>query len=155
MLTPLITAIHVITIVLWIGGVSFVTIIVFPMLLRMEGFLEKVMFFQGVEHRFAKLAKIYVAIAGITGFLILHLNNEYSLLFTSEGLGITLMLIAWVFYVLVLLFEKRIFLRLFSQPEKLDTSQIFFRLSVFHWFVIGLSLLAVAAGVWEGHGGRL
>ena len=155
MFTPLLTAIHVVTIVLWIGGGSFVTIIVFPMLLRMEGSLEKVMFFQGVEHRFAKLAKIYVAIAGVTGFLILYLNNGYSLLFTREGIGLTLMLIAWVFYVLVLLFEKKIFLKLFSQPEKLDTSQIFFRLSAFHWFVLGISLLAVAAGVWQGHGGRL
>lgn len=155
MITPIITAVHVIAVVLWIGGVSFVTIIVFPILLRMEGSLEKVMFFQGVEHRFAGLAKLYVFIAGATGFILLYLNDEFSLLFNRGGVGITLMLIAWLVYVFVLLFEKKIFLKLFSKPEKLDTTQIFFRLSVFHWFVLGLSLLAVAAGVWAGHGGRI
>lgn len=155
MLVPILIAIHVITIVLWIGGVAFVTIIIFPMLLRMEGSIEKVIFFQGVEHRFAKLAKIYVTIAGVTGFLILYINNGYAILFTSDGIGITLMLIAWLFYVLVLLFEKKIFMKLFSQPEKLDTAKIFFRLSLFHWVILVLSLVAVGAGVWTGHGGKL
>lgn len=36
MMIPLLIAIHVITIVLWIGGVSFVTIIIFPMLLKKD-----------------------------------------------------------------------------------------------------------------------
>ena len=41
MLVPVITAIHVVTVLLWIGGVSFVTIIIFPMLVRMGDSLEK------------------------------------------------------------------------------------------------------------------
>ncbi len=51
MLFPLLIAVHVLGVVIWIGGVAFVTIIVFPMILRLEGSLEKVIFFQGIEHR--------------------------------------------------------------------------------------------------------
>lgn len=59
MFVPLLIAIHVVTVVLWIGGVAFVTIIIFPMLLRMEDSFEKVMLFQRVENKFAKQARIY------------------------------------------------------------------------------------------------
>ena len=57
MFLPLLIAVHVIGVVLWIGGVAFVTMVVFPMIMRLENSLEKVLFFQGVEHRFAKIAK--------------------------------------------------------------------------------------------------
>jgi hypothetical protein len=65
------------------------------------------------------------------------------------------MLIVWTFYLLVLLFEGRLFKVLFRGEAQQDTSKVFFRLSVFHWVVLGLSLLAIGAGVWAGHGGTL
>ena len=153
MLIPLLIAVHVVTILLWIGGVAFVTIIIFPLIQRMGSSFDAVMLFQGVEHRFARHARMYVAVAGITGFLLLFLMGLQRLLFTKEGIGITLMLIAWAFYLLVLLFEKRIFSKVFGKPEKFETKQVFRALGAFHWFVLGLSLLAVFAGVWQGHGG--
>ncbi len=146
-------AIHVLSVLIWIGGVAFVTMIVFPMIMRMENSLEKVLFFQGIEHRFAKIAKLCVVIAGLTGFGLLHLTGETSLLLTWKGVGPTLMLFVWVFYVLVLLFEGKLFKVIFKGEAQQDTSKIFFRLTVFHWVVLGLSLLAVVVGVWAGHGG--
>ena len=47
MFLPLLIAVHVIGVILWIGGVAFVTMVVFPMIMRMENSLEKVLFFQG------------------------------------------------------------------------------------------------------------
>jgi uncharacterized membrane protein len=152
MFVSLFIVIHVITVVLWIGGVAFVTTIIFPMLLKMEDPLEKAMMFQRVENKFAKQARIYSVITGVTGGLLLYLKEEYSLIFTKAGIGITLMLIAWFIYTFVLFFERSVFKTLFSQPEKIDASKVFFRLNIFHWFLLGLSLLAVGAGVWAGHG---
>lgn len=151
MLVPLLTALHVVTIVLWIGGVAFVTIIIFPMLLRMEDSLEKVLLFQRVENKFARQARSYAWMAGITGGILLYLTGQYSILFTLNGLGVTIMLLVWLIYTFILTFEKRIFKVLFSQPEKLDTSKVFRRLNLFHWFIMGLSLLAVFVGVYSGH----
>ncbi|MDA8339601.1 MAG: hypothetical protein M0Z70_09920 [Nitrospiraceae bacterium] len=153
MLVPLLIAVHVLGVVIWIGGVAFVTVIVFPMIMRMEGSLEKVLFFQGTEHRFAKIAKLCVIIVGITGALLLQLTGEWSLLFKRAGIGPTLMLIVWIFYVLVLLFEGKLFRIIFRGEAQQDTAKIFFRLTVFHWVVLGLSLLAVGVGVLAGHGG--
>jgi len=154
MLVPIIIAIHVTTIVLWIGGVAFVTIIIFPMLLRMEDSLEKMLLFQRVENKFAKQARIYAWTAGVTGGLLLYMTGEHGGLFTLNGLGATVMLMVWLVYILVLTFEKRIFAVLFAHREKLDDAKLFVRLNTFHWIILGLSLSAVFLGVWSGHGGR-
>jgi uncharacterized membrane protein len=153
MLIPLLIGVHVLGVVLWIGGVSFVTMIVFPMIMRMEGSIEKVIFFQGVEHRFAKIAKLCVIIVGTTGVWLLFITDRWDALFTMHGIGITLMLLVWIFYVLVLLFEGRFFKIIFKGEAQQDTAKIFLRLTVFHWVVMGLSLLAVFVGVIAGHGG--
>jgi len=153
MLLPILIAVHVLAVVIWIGGVAFVTMIVFPMIMRMEGSLEKVIFFQGMEHRFAKIAKTAVFITGLTGSWLLYLTGEWKILFTVQAIGPTVMLLVWTLYVLVLLFEAKLFKLIFSGESQQDTAKIFSRLSAFHWVVLALSLLAVAIGVWAGHGG--
>ncbi len=153
MLIPFLTAIHVTIIVLWIGGVSFVTIIIFPMLVDMDDSLEKALIFQRIESVFAKQARYYAWTAGVTGFLLLYLLGMHTLLFTRYTVGISIMIIAWAFYVLVLTFEKRIFKIVFSEPSKYDPAKVFVLLARFHWVVLGVSLGAVFVGVWAGHGG--
>ncbi|GAB4416582.1 MAG: hypothetical protein OHK0032_12640 [Thermodesulfovibrionales bacterium] len=153
MLIPLLTAIHVTIVVLWIGGVAFVTIVIFPMLLKMEDSLEKVLMFQRVESVFARHARYYAVLAGVTGFLLLYLKGMHTLLFTRYTIGISIMLIVWTFYSLVLIFEKRVFKIVFSDARKFDAEKIFASLTRFHWIILGASLAAVFFGVFAGHGG--
>ncbi|MBF0565766.1 MAG: hypothetical protein HQK89_11025 [Nitrospirae bacterium] len=153
MLIPVLIAIHVIAVVIWIGGVSFVTVVVFPMILRMEDSMEKVLFFQGTEHRFARIAKACVVVVGLTGGGLLQLTGEWKNLFTKAGIGPTVMLLVWCFYVLVLLFEKNLFKVMFKGEAQHDTRRVFVRLTGFHWVVMGLSLMAVGIGVYTGHAG--
>jgi uncharacterized membrane protein len=127
--------------------------IVFPMITRMESSLEKIVLFQGIEHRFAKIAKLSVIIVGLTGAWLLYITDEWKILFKTTGIGPTLMLIVWVFYSLILLFESKLFKFIFRGNAQQDTSKVFFRLTVFHWVILGLSLSAVVIGVWTGHGG--
>ncbi len=155
MLKPVLIAIHVSSIVLWIGGVAFVTIVIFPMLVKMEDSFQKAMFFQRVESVFARLARIYVIVAGISGIILLYLTGEYHELFTLKGLDVTLMLIVWTVFFLILLLEKNIFKFLFSDESAKDRDKVFLRMSVFHWLVLSFSLLTIFIGVISGHGGSL
>jgi uncharacterized membrane protein len=150
---PLLVSIHVVTVVLWIGGVAFVTAVVFPMLMKMEDTLEMVLTFHRLENRFAGHAKAYVLITGVTGGLLLYLEGRHSVLFSTANLGVLVMLAAWLFYVLVLTFEKKLFGRIFGRPGDIDAKKVFRGLTVFHWVVLSISLFAVFAGVWQGHGG--
>jgi uncharacterized membrane protein len=153
MLIPLLTALHVTIVVLWVGGVAFVTMIIFPMLLKMGDSLEKVLMFQRVESVFARQARYYAWITGITGFLLMYLKGMHTLLFTRDTVGVSIMLVAWAFYTFVLTFEKRIFRKIFSETGKYDPAKIFVLLSRFHWIILAVSLGAVFLGVWAGHGG--
>lgn len=155
MLVPVLTAVHVLGVVVWIGGVAFVTMIVFPMIMRMEDSFEKVLFFQGIEHRFAGIAKGSVAVVGLTGVWLLYLTGQWRILFSTAGIGPTLMVLVWAFYLFVLLFEGRIFRMIFGGRAGQDPEKIFPLLSRFHWVVLGLSLVTVGVGVWAGHGGLL
>ena len=155
MLFSVLIAVHVLGVVVWIGGVAFVTMIVLPMITRMENSLEKVIFFQGMEHRFARIAKSSVVVVGLTGGWMLYITGEWRILFSMAGIGPTLMVLVWTFYLLVLLFEAKIFKIVFDGSAQQDTTKIFSYLSRFHWIVLGLSLLAVGVGVWAGHGGAV
>ncbi|HEB01878.1 MAG TPA: hypothetical protein ENI12_01445 [Nitrospirae bacterium] len=154
-LLPILAGIHVVTVLMWIGGVGFVTVVVFPMLLRMDDTLEMVLMFHRMENRFARHAKVYIWIVGITGFLMLYLEGRFAGLWSMDNLGILVMIGAWAFYLLVLTFEKKIFGIVFGKPEEMDGKKVFRMLTGFHWVVLGVSLLAVFLGVWQGHGGLL
>lgn len=138
--------IHVLSIVIWIGGVAFVTMIIFPLIQRTQNSLEQVIMFQGVEHRFGKIAKVMVIVTAISGSYLIHESGL--------SLGVEIMIIVWAMYAsLLFFFEKPLFKRIFSKPpgEELDTKQVFLRLQIFHWIVLGLSFFAIAIGIWIGH----
>ncbi|MBI4698065.1 MAG: hypothetical protein HY758_03940 [Nitrospirae bacterium] len=146
MLYPIALTVHIISIIIWIGGVSFVTMITFPMIQRSNSSLEQVMMFQGTEHRFGKIAKLMVILAGMSGLLLI----------TEKGLsfGAWVMIAVWTFYASLLFgLEKIIFKKIFTKPsgEELDTKKIFSILQAFHWVILALSYFAVAAGIWTAH----
>lgn len=138
--------IHVLSMVMWIGGVTFVTMIIFPVLSRMEDSMAKVSFFIGFEKRFQLLAKILIIIVGLTGLLLFLQRGGFGGLTSEESFLLGYKFFIWLFY-LVLLFgaEKRLMATLISPnttPEK-----AFKKLSIFHWIVMILSLIAIMAGI--------
>ena len=85
MLLTILLIIHVICVIVWIGGVAFVTTVIFPMIYRTEGSLEKALLFQGVEHRFAGIVKWLIGIVGITGFWLLFAKYGFAILAQPKG----------------------------------------------------------------------
>lgn len=70
-------AIHVVSIVIWIGGVSFVTLVMLPAIKSQYGFSQQESIFHLIENRFAKIAKWMVLIAGISGFFMVDQLNAW------------------------------------------------------------------------------
>src|SRR5262249_35174777 len=60
-------ALHVLSIVLWIGGVGFVTTVLLPSVRRLKAPQERIGFFDAVERRFAWQARIWTGLAGGSG----------------------------------------------------------------------------------------
>jgi uncharacterized membrane protein len=137
---------HVLSVVIWIGGVAFVTSIVFPVLTHMEDSMAKVTFFMGFEKRFQILAKIFLVIVGATGILLFWERGAFASLTGDEPALLGYKVFVWLTYA-ILLFggEKRLMETLV--PQKTPPEKAFRRLSIFHWVVLILSLIAVVAGI--------
>jgi len=151
MFDTLLLIVHVIGVIIWVGGVGFVTMVIFPMMYRTEGSLEKALLFQGVEHRFAGIVRWLIVVVGVTGFWLLSSRYGFGILTELRGLGIAIMLFAWTFYTVVILSEKKIFSRLFAEPEKIDMDKALRMINTMHWVLLTISYSAVAGGVWFAH----
>lgn len=143
--------VHVISVVVWIGGVAFVTMITFPMIQRADSSLEQVFMFQGVEHRFSKIAKVMVILVLLSGIFLM--KEKYGFTFDNLGFGVWVMIFLWSVYASLLFgLEKIIFTKLFGKPsDTVDIKKVFNLLQGFHWVVLALSFLAIAAGIWTAH----
>ncbi|NOY52420.1 MAG: hypothetical protein GXP58_02240 [Deltaproteobacteria bacterium] len=148
LLLQLSVVLHVIGVVVWIGGVAFVTMILFPLIHDMEDPMEKALLFQRVEHRFAGIARIMIIMVGLTGLFNLYEKGLYKILSTPQGWWLHLMITVYTIYALLIFgLEKALFKRIFKDIKNLNADQVFFRMTVFHWVVLAASLLAVAGGV--------
>ncbi len=152
MFLTILLIIHILCVIVWIGGVTFVTTVIFPMMYRTEGSLEKALLFQGVEHRFAAIVKWVIAITGATGLWILAAKYGFGILAQPRGIGIVIMIFAWALYTTVLLSERKIFAKIFADPQKIDMNKALKAINLMHWFLLTVSYSAVAAGVWFSHG---
>ncbi len=150
-LDVLLLIIHVICVIIWIGGVTFVTTVIFPMMYKTEGSLEKALLFQRVEHRFAGMVKWLIGITGVTGFWLLSSRYGIGILTTARGIGVVIMLFAWSLYTGVLLSERKVFAKIFADPEKIDMDKALKMINAMHWMLLTVSFSAVAAGVWFAH----
>jgi uncharacterized membrane protein len=68
-------ALHVLAAVLWIGGVAFVTAVLFPAIRGFKAPEERLALFDRIERRFASQATFWVAAGGASGFyMVLRLD---------------------------------------------------------------------------------
>ncbi len=154
MILTLSLMIHIIFVILWMGGVGFVTIVLFPMIAKTPQPLEKILLFQRIEHRYARLARLYALVVGITGLVNLSYFGGFRLLFTGYGWGITVMFLVWVMWMVLLFGLEPVVIRRIlrdAQEGKMDIDAVFRRMNIFHWVLLSISALAIIGGVSFAH----
>ncbi len=157
MLFYLMHIVHLLTVILWIGGLAFVTMIVLPMAIKTPDALQKVLLFQRVEHRFAMIARGYNLVTGASGIIMMLMMGWHKLLFTRAGIPLTFMTLVWVFW-FVMLFGLEPFIirkmldRMAKGGAQMDIDAVFTRLNRMHYFMVAISLAAAAAGALTAHG---
>jgi len=149
--------IHLLTVILWIGGLAFITTMVFPIIIRTKDPLGKVLLFQKIEHRFAGTARIYNLITGASGIIMVLLMGWQSALLTRQGLPLLIMALIWVFWFVMLfglepLVIKKMLKRMMSNSDKMDIDAVFSRMNKMHWLLLVVSLLAATCGAIFAHG---
>ena len=77
---------HVLGVVLWIGGVAMVTTVLLPAAKRMKTPAKRVVFFETVERGFALQARVTTLVTGLSG-LYLASELEYVVVDPAPGKG--------------------------------------------------------------------
>lgn len=149
--------IHLVTVIVWIGGLVFVTGIILPMAIKTPDTFQKVLLFQRVEHRFAPLAKVYNIVTGVSGFTMVYMMGWEKLYFTKAGLPLTFMTGIWVFWFIMLIglepiVIKKMLENMLKQSDKMDVDAVFKKLNRLHWVMVAISIAASIAGALTAHG---
>ena len=146
-------ALHVVAVVMWIGGVAFVTTVLIPSLRALDSDENRIQLFERLEGRFAFQAKVTTLLTGLSGLWMLDYLNAWSRYLDPQFWWLHLMTAIWFIFTLVLFVLEPLFLhRLFHRLAEQDSDAAFKKLQIMHRILLSLSLLAVAAAVAGAHG---
>src|SRR5680860_1077195 len=79
---------HILGVVLWIGGVAMVTTVLLPATKRMKTPVERVMFFETVERGFALQARITTLLTGLSGLYLVYKLNLWQRFLHIESVSL-------------------------------------------------------------------
>ncbi len=146
-------ALHVLGVVLWIGGVAMVTTVLLPATRRLKSPEERVQFFEKVEQRFAWQARVTTLLTGLSGFYMLDLLDAWSRYSTLAYWWVHAMTVVWVIFTLVLFVLEPLFLhKLFLRKARENPNKTFRIIQTMHWVLLTISLVTVAGAVVGSHG---
>lgn len=144
---------HVIAVILWIGGVAMVTTVIIPSVKRLKSKEEQIKTFEEIEGRFAIQAKITTLITGVTGFYMLYVLNAWDRYLDYRFWWLHAMTLVWIIFSLVLyVLEPLVLHRLFKSQAQKDPVKTFSIMHKFHWVLLVLSLITTAGAVAGVHG---
>jgi len=142
-------ALHVIAVVIWIGGVAFVTTVLIPAIRKTQSPEVRLQIFEILESKFSFQAKFTTLLAGLSGFYMLHIMNGW----TSMSWWIYLMIFVWAIFTVVLFVLEPMFLhQWFLKQAAINNEKSFLILQIMHIVLLTISLLAVSGGVAGAHG---
>jgi uncharacterized membrane protein len=139
---------HVLGVVVWIGGVAFVTTVLIPALRRLPEAERRLWLFEMLEGRFALQARWVTALTGLSGLYMVTLLGAWSRYLEPGFWWMHLMMLVWIVFTLVLFVLEPLFLhRWFHARAERDSESAFRLLQVMHWVLLGVSLIAVVGAV--------
>jgi uncharacterized membrane protein len=145
-------AVHVVAVVVWIGGVSLVTTVLLPALAqqRPDDWLSEL---DAIERRFAPQARVAVLLVLLSGLYMLYRYDMWGRFADAEFWWMHLMVGVWlIFAALLFVVEPVILQRAVRLRSAIAPQAMMGRLLRFHRVMLGLSLVAVFAAV-AGSGG--
>jgi uncharacterized membrane protein len=145
--------IHVLAIVIWIGGVAMVTMVIIPAVKRMKSNETRMETFEKIEGRFAGIAKITTVLSAITGFYMIDYLNAWNRYLDPKFWWIHAMTIIWLLFTIVLfVLEPFVLHKLFKKYAIENPKKTFSIMHKAHWILLILSLITIIGGVAGSHG---
>lgn len=146
-------ALHVVAVVIWIGGASMATTVFLPALRR--GVFGKDMLgtFEAVEHRFIWQARAMVLLVGLTGFYMLWKFDLWDRFHSVSFWWMHAMVCVWALFAFVLFIGEPFILKpRFHRWAHAYPDLTFLWVQRVHWVLVGLAWITVFGAVAGSHG---
>jgi len=144
--------IHILSVVVWIGGVWLVTTVLLPAIRRKPPDLWLAEF-DAIEERFAPQARIAVLLVLLSGVYMLYAYDMWSRFADIRYWWMDLMIGVWlVFAALLFVIEPLVSRRIANRRVALRPELAMSRMLMMHRVLLGLSLLAIFGAVGGSRG---
>lgn len=141
-------ALHVLFVVIWIGGVWLVTTVALPAVRRGAFGADRLRAFQAIERRFAWHARTAIVIVGATGFYMAARADLWDRFRSARFWWMHAMVGLWVLFALALfVIEPFVLHRRLHRLAAADPDRFFARLQRAHWVLLALSLVTIFGAV--------
>ena len=148
-------ALHVVAVVLWIGGVAMVTTVLLPAVLasrERDGFET----FERLEHRFARQSRWTTLLVGATGFYLVFALDLWQRFADARYWWMSAMVLVWAIFTVMLFVLEPLFLhRRVTARARRDAAGTLRRVRAAHWVLLALSVVTIAGAVAGSHGALL
>ena len=145
-------ALHVMGVVLWIGGIAIVTTVLLPAVMRLRD-VEAIALFERLEHRFSRQSRWTTLLVGITGFYLVHELDLWQRFTELRYWWMSAMVLVWALFTLVLFVLEPLYLhRWYTARARVDPQGTLRIIGSMHWLLLVLSLATVAGAVAGSHG---
>ncbi|MGH3428031.1 MAG: hypothetical protein ACRDQZ_10770 [Mycobacteriales bacterium] len=147
-------ALHVLAVVIWIGGMSMATTVVLTAIRRRALGPDALQAFHAIERRFVWQARAAVVVVGLTGLYMTARLDLWARFRAAEFWWMHAMVCLWLLFATVLFIAEPLILqRHFSRWAKAQPDSAFAWVHRAHWVLWMLSLVTVFGVVAGSHGG--
>ncbi|MFC4296303.1 hypothetical protein ACFO0A_14695 [Novosphingobium tardum] len=144
-------SLHVLAVVMWIGGVAFVTTVIFPAVRRSNEAHDQLSAFEAIERNFAPQARVWVLVAGLTGFWMVYRANLWTWFLAPHNWWLQAMLGLWlIFATMLFILEPLVIHRRMKASTRPEAD--FNRLERMHRVLFVIGLIVIVGGVGGVHG---
>jgi uncharacterized membrane protein len=145
---------HILGVVLWIGGVAFVTLVMLPAAARSPDPARGVEAFEALEGRFALQARLWTLLTGLSGFYIAWRLGLWPRFAQPQFWWMHAMVVVWLVFTVVLFVLEPLFLhRWFSKRARRDPAGALRLMRRLHRVLLIASLITLAGAMAGSHGG--
>ncbi len=147
---------HVLAVILWIGGVAMVTTVLLPAIRRGTPAEHRLQAFHVLESSFARQSRITTALTGSTGLYMVWRLDAWDRFRSAGFWWMHAMVLTWLIFTLMLFVIEPLFLeRLLGRRAAVAPEATYRLIEWLHRALLGLSLLAVAGAVAGSLGANL
>ena len=142
---------HVLGVVIWIGGLSMVTTAVLPAVRRGDLGPDLLRAFEAIERRFAWHARAAIIVVGASGFYMAARLDLWDRFRDPGFWWVHAMVFVWLLFAIGLfIVEPLVVDRRFEQWAAAHPAATFAWLQRIHWVLLALTLLTIAGAVAQG-----